>query len=47
VGYSPAGKDVVEDIVRMRYQETAAEDMEDFMCVAVTVIFGVCKPVRL
>jgi hypothetical protein len=47
VGYSPAGKDVSEDIVRIGYQETTSEDIEDFMCAAVTVIFRVCKPVRL
>jgi hypothetical protein len=35
------------DIVRIRYQETNNEDMEDFMCAAVTVIFRVCKPVTL
>jgi hypothetical protein len=39
VGYLPAGKDVVEDIVRIHYQETTAEDMEDFMRSAVTVMF--------
>jgi hypothetical protein len=26
---------------RIRYQETTSKDTEDFMCVAVTVIFGV------
>jgi hypothetical protein len=36
-----------EDIVRIRYQETASEDIEYFMCAAVTVIFRVCKPVSL
>jgi hypothetical protein len=29
------------------YQATASEDREDFMCAAVTVIFGVCNSVRL
>jgi hypothetical protein len=29
------------------YQEMTSEDIEDFMCVAVTVIFSVCKPVGL
>jgi hypothetical protein len=41
VGYSP------EDTVKIRYQETTSEDIEVFMCAAVTVIFRVCKPVRL
>jgi Cys-tRNA synthase (O-phospho-L-seryl-tRNA:Cys-tRNA synthase) len=36
-----------EDIVKIRYQETTSEDIEGFMCAAVTVIFRVCKPVRL
>jgi hypothetical protein len=36
------GKDV-----RIRYQETTSEDIEDFMSAAVTVIYRVCKPVRL
>jgi hypothetical protein len=31
----------------IRYQETTSEDIEDFMCAAVTVIVRVCKPVRL
>jgi hypothetical protein len=31
----------------MLYQETTNEDAEDFMCAAVTVVFRVCKPVRL
>jgi hypothetical protein len=33
----------------IRYQETASEDIlvEDFMCAAVTVIFRMCKRVRL
>jgi hypothetical protein len=47
MGYSPAGKDVSEDIVRVGYQETTSEDTEDFMCAAVTVIFRVSTPVRL
>jgi hypothetical protein len=34
------------DIVKICYQETTSEDIKDFMCAAVTVIFGVCKPVR-
>jgi hypothetical protein len=29
VGYSPDGRDVREDIVRNRYQESASEDIED------------------
>jgi hypothetical protein len=36
-----------EDIVVIRYQETTSEDKEDFVCAAVTVIFRVCKPLRL
>jgi hypothetical protein len=36
-----------EDSVKIRYQETTSEDTEDFVCAAVTVIFIVCKPVRL
>jgi hypothetical protein len=40
---------LAEDTVRIRYQETTSEDtlVEDFMCVAVAVIFRVCKRVRL
>jgi hypothetical protein len=38
---------LAENIVRIRYQETTSEDQEDFICAAVTVIFKVCKPVRL
>jgi hypothetical protein len=38
---------LAEDIVRICYQETTIEDIEDFMCAAVTVIFRVCKPMRL
>jgi hypothetical protein len=30
---------LAEDIVRIHYQETTSEDIEDFMCGAVTVIF--------
>jgi hypothetical protein len=29
------------------YQATTSEDVEDFMCAVVTVIFRVCKLVRL
>jgi hypothetical protein len=29
------------------YQATAIEDSEDFMCVIVTVIFGMCNSVKL
>jgi hypothetical protein len=44
VGYSPDGKDVS----RVRCcQETTSEDIKDFMCATSTVIFRVCKPVRL
>jgi hypothetical protein len=38
---------LAEDNVRVRYQETTSEDIEDFMSSAVTVIFKVSKPVRL
>jgi hypothetical protein len=41
VGYSA---DEAEDIVRIRYQETTSEDIQDFMCAVVTVVY---KPVRL
>jgi hypothetical protein len=34
-------------IVRARYQETTSEDIEDFTCAAVTVIFRVCQLVWL
>jgi hypothetical protein len=47
VGYSPAGKDVSRRHVRIRYKETTSEDTEDFTCAAVTVIFRMCKPMRL
>jgi hypothetical protein len=30
-----------------RYQATAREDCEDFMCAVGTVIFGMCNSVRL
>jgi hypothetical protein len=36
-----------EDTVRIRYQKTASEDWEHFMYAVVTVIFTVCRPVRL
>jgi hypothetical protein len=38
---------LAEDNVRIRYQETTSENIEDFICAAVTVIFRVFKPVRL
>jgi hypothetical protein len=38
---------LVKAIVKIHYQETTSEDIEDFMCAAVTVIFRVCKPMRL
>jgi hypothetical protein len=38
---------LAEYIVKNRYQETSSEKIEDFMCAAVTMIFRVCKPVRL
>jgi hypothetical protein len=36
-----------ENIVRIRYQETTSEDIEDIICAAVTAIVRACKPVRL
>jgi hypothetical protein len=47
MGYSPDGNDVSRGHVRIRYRGTTSEDVEEFMCAAVTVIFRVCKPVRL
>jgi hypothetical protein len=38
---------LAEDTVRICYQETTSEDVENFVCSAVTLIFRVCKPVRL
>jgi hypothetical protein len=38
---------LAEDIIKIRYQEKTSGDIEDFMCVAVTVIIRVFKPVRL
>jgi hypothetical protein len=38
---------LAEDIVRIRYQETTSEDIDDFMCAAVTAIFIMRKPMRL
>jgi hypothetical protein len=40
-------KTLTEDIVKIRYQVTTGEDIEGWMCAAVTVIFRMCKPVRL
>jgi hypothetical protein len=40
-------KTLAENIVRIRYKETTSEDMEEFMCAAIAVVFGVCKPMRL
>jgi hypothetical protein len=34
-------------VVGSHYQTTASEDLEDFMCAIVTVIFVVCNSVRL
>jgi hypothetical protein len=34
-------------VFKTRYQETANEGVEDFVCAAVTAMFRVCKPVRL
>jgi hypothetical protein len=50
---STAGKNVsteAEDIVAIRHQATTGEDTaywEDFMCVVITVFFGVCNSARL
>jgi hypothetical protein len=38
---------LAEDIVRFCYRETSSGDIEDVMYAAVTVIFRVCKAVRL
>jgi hypothetical protein len=38
---------LAEKIVRICYQETTSEDLENFMCAEVTVIFRVCKPLGL
>jgi hypothetical protein len=38
---------LAEDIVRICYRETTIEDIEEFMCTAVTVLFRVYKPVGL
>jgi hypothetical protein len=38
---------LAEDNVKIRYQETTSEAIEDFMSAAVAVIFTVCKPARL
>jgi hypothetical protein len=40
-------RSLAEDIVRISYQETTSEEIEDIICDADTVIFRVCKPVRL
>jgi hypothetical protein len=42
MGYLPAGKDVSRRHC-FSFQEMTGEDIEDFMCAAVTVIFRVCK----
>jgi hypothetical protein len=33
---------LAEDTVRIRYQEMINEDIKDFVCAAVTVIFRMC-----
>jgi hypothetical protein len=38
---------LAENLVRIRYQETTSEDIEEFMFAAITVIFRRCKRVRL
>jgi hypothetical protein len=35
---------LAEYIVKIHYKETTSENIEDFMCVAVTVMFRMCKP---
>jgi hypothetical protein len=32
---------LTENIIRIRYQETTSEDIEDFVCALVAAIFGV------
>jgi hypothetical protein len=41
LGYLPAGKDVSRGHLKICYHETTSEDIEYFMCAAVTVIFRV------
>jgi hypothetical protein len=38
---------LAEDIVRIRYQKTTSEAIEDFKCDAITMIFRECKPMML
>jgi hypothetical protein len=38
---------LTEDIFMICYQETTSDDIKDFMCAAVTMIFRVCKLVKL
>jgi hypothetical protein len=38
---------LARDIVRICYQETTSECIEDFIYAAVIVIFWMCEPVRL
>jgi hypothetical protein len=38
---------LAEDILKIHYQEPTCEDIKDFMCATVTVIFSVCKLVML
>jgi hypothetical protein len=47
VGNRRPVRTLAEDIVRICCQETTSEDIEDFMCSVVTVVFRVCKPVRM
>jgi hypothetical protein len=32
MGFSPAGKDVSRDIIRIHYQETTSEDRRIYVC---------------
>jgi hypothetical protein len=43
----PPVRTLAEDICNIRYQETTSEDIEDFVCAAVTVILAVPQFKRL
>jgi hypothetical protein len=47
VGVDGYQSGVLSCFAKRRYQATTSEDIEDFMCAVVTVIFRVCKSVRL
>jgi hypothetical protein len=42
-----AGESSGTSAVESRYQATASEDWEDFLCALVTVIYGVYSSVRM